>query len=136
MLAKYHIRSCVALPCGAVGVQVHFHAVNFVVVKPRGHILFSFRPGGWSFPAYSRRRAGCAVTIEQRNRGLLPYQRLTSKAHQRAPYGLHAPSVGKRGGPRYPDDARREVIADLKAVAEARREIVRVWRGALHHINC
>jgi hypothetical protein len=28
MLAKYHIRSCVALPCGAVG-QVHFHAVNF-----------------------------------------------------------------------------------------------------------
>jgi hypothetical protein len=61
---------------------------------------------------------------------------LTSKAHQRAPYGLHAPSVGKRGGPRYPDDARREVIADLKAVAEARREIVRVWRGALHHINC
>ena len=30
--------------------------------------------GGWSFPAYSRRRAGCAVTIEQRNRGLLPYR--------------------------------------------------------------
>ena len=30
--------------------------------------------GGWSFPAYSRRQAGCAVTIEQRNRGLLPYR--------------------------------------------------------------
>ena len=30
--------------------------------------------GGWSFPACSRRRAGCAVAIEQRNRGLLPYR--------------------------------------------------------------
>ena len=30
--------------------------------------------GGWSFPACSRRRAGCAIAIEQRNRGLLPYR--------------------------------------------------------------
>src|SRR5436305_377782 len=28
--------------------------------------------GGWSFPALSRWRAGCAIVLQQRTRGLLP----------------------------------------------------------------